>query len=529
MAETTLEQRSDRPIDEQRGARRWSSPELAIALAIGLLALGIYLWQLSVPEFLSFYDSGVYIAAAIHLVSGVMPYRDFTFVQPPGLVLLLSPVGVFSRIFGSHDGLVLGRVVTSFVTALNCALLAWLLRRRGRVTMVVAGAGLALIPVAFFESSAVKLEPYCLCFVLLAALVVLSDVHRQHHLTGRLLVGGVLMGFAAAIKLWAFFPFLALFACLLPFYRRRSLAFASGSAIGFLVPVLPFFLSAPGNFVTMVITEQLHRKANYSNDGGALWRLVAMTGFSSTNLAPTWKEALIAFVVLAIIVLFAFSRDTLQEPVDLFMLLGAVATAYMLFAAPDAYTYYYYFAAPFLLGLVAVSLARLRGPVARLIARLSLSLQVRHFVSWTMLASGVIFLAAATLYVTSFYTTYSWYAGFYGPWFKSIDQIIPKGACVVYDQISYGVYANRLTSSKSDCPKQIDPVGEWMAWGYQLIPPAPAFTQEWKHYFEEAQFVVLPTPHSPNVPWSPSLQTWFTHHYHARYAEHHLYIYEKDS
>jgi len=56
----------------------------AVALLVFGLSLGMSLWQLSVPEFLSSYDSGVYLAATIHLISGVLPYKDFTFVQPPG-------------------------------------------------------------------------------------------------------------------------------------------------------------------------------------------------------------------------------------------------------------------------------------------------------------------------------------------------------------------------------------------------------------------------------------------------------------
>ena len=76
----------------------------AVALLIFCVSLGMSLWQLSVPEILSAYDSGVYLAATIHLVSGVLPYKDFTFVQPPGILLLMSPVGLFSRVFGTHDG-----------------------------------------------------------------------------------------------------------------------------------------------------------------------------------------------------------------------------------------------------------------------------------------------------------------------------------------------------------------------------------------------------------------------------------------
>ena len=146
----------------------------AIALLIFCLSLGLSIWQLSVPEFLSAYDSGVYLASTIHLVSGVLPYRDFTFVQPPGILLLMSPIGIFSRVFGTHDGFIMARVVSSVVTALNAGLLAWLVRHRGRLAMAFAGGGLAFLPVSFFVSSSLTLEPYCILFVLLGAFVVLD-------------------------------------------------------------------------------------------------------------------------------------------------------------------------------------------------------------------------------------------------------------------------------------------------------------------------------------------------------------------
>src|SRR5580692_4678329 len=199
-----------------KGLRAFPLTQLqVIALLIFLLSLGMSLWQLSVPEFLSSYDSGVYLASTIHLVSGVLPYRDFTFVQPPGILLLMSPVGVFSRVFGTHDGFIAARVVSSVVTALNAGLLAWLVRHRGRLAMVLAGGGLAFLPVSFFVSSSLTLEPYCVLFVLAGALVVLDrDELDETVSTRRFVVGGLLLGFALLIKLWAIFPLVALALCL---------------------------------------------------------------------------------------------------------------------------------------------------------------------------------------------------------------------------------------------------------------------------------------------------------------------------
>ena len=87
----------------------------AIVIGVGLLSLGLSLWQLTQPGYIDFYDSGVYFAAAFHLIAGALPYRDFTFVQPPGIVLLLSPVALVGRIFGTHDGFIVGRKFSSIL------------------------------------------------------------------------------------------------------------------------------------------------------------------------------------------------------------------------------------------------------------------------------------------------------------------------------------------------------------------------------------------------------------------------------
>ena len=128
-----------------------------IAISVGLLALGIYLWETSVPEYLGFYDTGVYLGASIHFVSGALPYRDFTFMQPPGIMLLMSPVAIYSRIFGSHDGFVLARLFSVCVASLNVSMIAWLVRHRGRMSMLIAGAGMALIPVGILMTTVVRL------------------------------------------------------------------------------------------------------------------------------------------------------------------------------------------------------------------------------------------------------------------------------------------------------------------------------------------------------------------------------------
>ncbi|HVA52082.1 MAG TPA: glycosyltransferase 87 family protein [Acidimicrobiales bacterium] len=501
---------------------------LAITIGVGLLAFGVYLWQLTVPGFVAAYDSGVYVAASIHFVTGVLPYKDFTFVNPPGIVLLMVPVGVISRIFGSHDGFIAARVLSSFVTALNAGLLAWIVRRRGRLAMVVAGVGLALLPIAFFVSSALKLDPYCVCFVLLGVSVMYYHDQGLGQLsTRRLVLGGLLFGLAAVVKLWAFFPFLALVICLMVRHRRRVIVFAAAAAGGFVVPALPFFVLAPRSFISQIFTVQLFQKANPGDSPSVIWRLTDLTGFLRTSVSPTGAEAVVAFSVLLLVVAIAFARRVEHEGVDAFLLIAAAITVCGLLAAPASATYYGYFAAPFLVGVLAVSLARIGELTRGVVVHVRVSSFIRRLVFSLLVASGSLFIFALTLYTTTFYTRYAQFFGLYSPYLAPVNEVIPPGSCVVYDYVIDGVDSNRLQSSVPNCPSVVDPYGMWQEWGNHLKPPAPTFVAEWRSYFQSAQYVVLSFPHTPYIPWNKSLTLWFAKNYHLIHASDHVFIYAK--
>jgi glycosyl transferase family 87 len=511
----------------KRGLR---TQEFLIAAAVGLLALGVYLWQLSVPEFLSSYDSGVYFAASIHFVTGVLPYKDFTFVQPPGIVLILSPIALISRFIGTHDGFILARILTSLVTALNVSLLALLVRHRGRIAMVVAGVGLGLLPVAFYVSSAVKLEPYCLCLVLLGSLVILWDEVDDQQLASRsLVIGGTLFGLAALVKLWAVFPFLALVMCLALRCRRRVMYFVGSAAASFFILALPFFVAAPKNFTHQVFLEQLTRKTIPGSAVGILVRLIVMSGFANSTIAPSKVGAVLALIALLVVIAVAFHRRMDHELVDFYLLLAGLITACGLLAAPAFYLYYGYFTAPFLVGIVAISTSRLGEPARVWVNRVKLSRDVRTLVSWIGAIAGALVIVAFTLYTTTFYTNFVWFWGINSPNITPVNRLIPAGSCVVYSWAIYGVDSNRLLSNNSNCPSVVDANGMWMEWGYRSILPSSTFVAEWKGYFESAQYVVLNSPHTNAVPWNRNLTGWFNSHFHLIYGEHGVFIYVNDA
>jgi hypothetical protein len=501
----------------------------AVALLITLLSLGMSLWQLSVPEFLSSYDSGVYLAATIHLVSGVLPYRDFTFVQPPGILLLMSPVGAFSRVFGTHDGFILARVVSSVVTALNAGLLAWLVRHRGRLAMVLAGGGLAFLPVSFFVSSSLTLEPCCVFFVLIGAVVVLDrDATSGVVSTRRFAVGGVLLGFAVLIKLWAIFPLGALVLCLVPRYRRRVGALVAAAASCFVGLSLPFFLAAPHHFYSEVFGEQLFRQAAPIQGAGIGYRLMVMTGFGPTTIAPSATVAEIAFAIFVVLVAVSFAVRTPRGSLVGFFILSTLFIGGALLYSAEFFPYYGYFLSPFLLGVVGLSAARLVAPVRATLSAMPMTRAFRRILRVAGGTGGPLIVFASVLYVTSFYSAYAWGLGLNAPEFSAITNRIPAGSCVVYSEVSYGIEANRWASSDPNCPTPVDPLGMWMAWGYQTKPAAAAFATTWKSYFEHAQYVVLSTPGDSLIGWTPTLLAWFSDHFQLTYRHNYVFIYRAD-
>jgi hypothetical protein len=502
----------------------------SIALLIFGVSLGMSLWQLSVPEFLSSYDSGVYLASTIHLVSGVLPYKDFTFVQPPGILLLMSPVGVFSRIFGTHDGFILARIVSSIVTALNAGLLGWIVRHRGRVAMALVGGGLAFLPVSFFVSSSLTLEPYCVLFVLLGVLVVLDrDAPGEKVSTRRFVVGGLFLGFAALIKLWAVFPILALVLCLVPQYRRRVGVLVAAAVSSFVVLALPFFLAAPHNFFSEVFGEQLLRQAAPIQGAGIGYRIVVMTGWGPTTIAPSVHVAEVAFMIVIVLVAASFVVRAPRSSLDGFFILATLFTGGALLYSAEFFPYYGYFLEPFLVGAVGLSLVRLAVPLCLSLRALPMTKAFRKTLHVAGGTGGALVIGALVLYVTSFYTAYAWGLGLYSPEFSAITNRIPAGSCVVYSEVSYGIEADRWISNDPRCPTLVDPLGMWMAWGYETKPATAAFAKIWKTNFERAQYVVLSIPGDSLIGWNTGLLTWFDNRFHLIYHHNYVFIYRADA
>jgi hypothetical protein len=195
-----------------------------------MLALGLRVFILTRPGLLTGiteYDDGVYLGGAIRLTQGLLPYRDYAFVQPPGILLLMTPVALVGRIFSATAALGLVRVLTVCASTACVPLVGRLTRYRGTAATVVACGFLAVYPDDVWTGRTLLLEPWMNLLCLLAVNAAFS----RGRLTGpgRLALAGAVLGFAGTVKVWAAAPAAVLLAaCLLTRKQRPKAQGGSG-------------------------------------------------------------------------------------------------------------------------------------------------------------------------------------------------------------------------------------------------------------------------------------------------------------
>jgi hypothetical protein len=97
----------------------------------------------------------------------------------------------------------------------------------------------------------------------------------------------------------------------------------------------------------------------------------------------------------------------------------------------------------------------------------------------------------------------------------TVSRLIPPGACVLADQVSYTIATNRFTSAKPGCPHIVDGVGtdyslsrgRNAASGAQRVPAVRRF---WLSALHGAQYVWLSNLSFKRIPWSaPAVSAYF--------------------
>lgn len=185
------------------------------------------------------YDEGVYVAAALALLDGRFPWRDFAFVHPPGVILWLVP----AALAGPKAALLIGRVLAALVGALNTVML-------GRLVRGWAGVAAAVFLGLWWETvltdRGVYLEPL-MNAAGLGALLLLHDAPSRK----RVVAAGVLCALAVGFKLlgglWCVIAFIT---C----PRELRARLVASAVVTFAVLFLPFVALAPSEAFFELIT-----------------------------------------------------------------------------------------------------------------------------------------------------------------------------------------------------------------------------------------------------------------------------------
>lgn len=215
------------------------------------------------------YDPGVMYIASAMLLDGQLPYRDYVFLHPPGILLGLAPTVLVGGVFGDAAGLAAARLGTVLIGVINTGLAALLLRPYG-VWAVALGAGsyAGWSALAYTEQQPL-LEPFLVTALFVGLLLI-----RKSRLSNSALAGFVL-GVATMVKVWSVIDLVVLgLVVICSGGGRRFGAYVMGAGFGGSLIALYFFASAPSAMWEMVVQAQLGR----ANDAVSLLARAGMFG-----------------------------------------------------------------------------------------------------------------------------------------------------------------------------------------------------------------------------------------------------------
>ena len=209
------------------------------------------------------YDDGVYYAGATGLVHGLLPYRDFLLLHPPGSLLLLSPFAAAAQVTSDSYGFAAARIAWMLLGAANTLLIWRILRSIGLVAALFGAVGYAVFYPAVYSDHTTLLESPATT-ALLIAILLLEPLSKASALSrGRAFAAGALLGLTVTIKIWGLVTVVIVLGWLLIMRRFRvALQVMIGSAAMAGLICLPFFAAAPTAMWHQLVRDQIVRHAN---------------------------------------------------------------------------------------------------------------------------------------------------------------------------------------------------------------------------------------------------------------------------
>ena len=434
------------------------------------------------------YDDGVYFAASLNVVHGIIPYKDFIFVQPPLITIWLAPFSLLSNATGTRWAFEAARLFTDLVSVVDVCLVAFLLRNRSAIRQIFGVGIIAYSENILWGSRTILIEPYlvALCLAAYIALLNAETITNSHR---RMWIAGILFGLAGATKIWAIFPMVAALIIIWRIKPHQRSRLVLGTAAGFVVAVAPFALLVPGRFLREVVFTQALRGAN---GYGIEARLQDLSGIPDLSFLPYISTTLAIIVLLAIyllaaILIVASLKTWKQRSGTHLELLAATGTALIGISFLLAHSYfsnYGLFMAPF----IALSLATISYP----------------FRSSATSKSSLRFPVIATGTIAFILLTFAWqdYKIASRPGLALITRvptqmstIFGNAGCLWAANPGIAILANRYTGDQSACPHSVDWGGTELLYvhGYNSvkIKNNPAIQQDFLRWLRKSDRIFV--------------------------------------
>jgi len=371
----------------------------------------------------------------------------------------------------------------------------------------------AVYPDALAASHTFLLEPWLNLFCLAGALLVFDGDRMAGN--RRLAWGGVAFGFAVAVKLWAVIP-LAIVGLLLARRPRRVARLAAGAAAGLIVPVLPFLAAAPGRLLSDTITSQATKTdqrglASRLEFVGRWPRLSDMAGMSVFHGLPARAGAFVlltvAVVVLAGYMVACVVVGRLPAPLDWYALMGALAVLFLFLWPQLYYPHYGAFEGPFLALALALPIGLLRPAESgtHLVAAVAVGMLAAVLIAGAGLRQFGEMARLKPLESPSAIAT--------------ADRLIPPGSCVVTNEASLTIAANRFVSNVAGCPSVVDSYGTFLAMtgGHTLGAKPPVVrsaARTWEAWLARADYLWIdPRNTHDQLPWTNAFYSYIASHF----------------
>ncbi|MGV1036695.1 MAG: glycosyltransferase 87 family protein [Candidatus Nanopelagicales bacterium] len=422
------------------------------------------------------YDDGVYYSAGTALTHGLMPYRDFVLVHPPGSTVAFAPFGFLAELTSDSTAFAIARVAVICLGVLNTALIYRVAKSVGVFGATTAALLYAVwFPVVFAERSTL-LEP----FVILGTVGSLALLFNTKVGGWRPWVAGIVAGIGISTKLWAIIPVLVILGAVLVARRfKDALKYVLGTGVAAIVLVLPFFLAAPSNMFQMIVTDQLGRSRGALTIPGRFSLIFNLDAFFGGTKGQV-RDAIV-LVVLALVVLAAIAAFVKFKPARVWVALLVVQIGVLLYV-PVFFTGYPTFAAPaFVLVL---------GAFGQVLWNLATGMRFQWAVRGVAVAGVFVVFAFCAVFITE--TPKS-----FGALPAGAVRAVADGRCVAADRPSTIAIVNRLTSSlQNDCPIVVDFTGSYYSTaqarrGMTNRIISPDFQAGIQNYFNNSDYVII--------------------------------------